>query len=92
MLKVYEDLFSEEGSEVYLKPVHLFLGEIPPDMPFADLCAAALDRNETCFGVHVLDEEKDKSKGYGIYINPPKSQPFTLRPDDRLITLAEDET
>jgi hypothetical protein len=92
VLKVYEDLFSEEGSEVYLKPVHLFLGEIPPDMPFADLCAAALDRNETCFGVHVLDEEKDKSKGYGIYINPPKSQPFTLRPDDRLITLAEDET
>jgi hypothetical protein len=92
VLKVYEDLFSEEGSEVYLKPVHMFLGEIPPNMPFADLCNAALDRNETCFGVHVLAEEKDKSKGYGIYINPPKSRLFTLRPDDRLITLAEDET
>jgi hypothetical protein len=92
VLKVYEDLFSEEGSEVYLKPVSLFLADIPPNVPFADLCAAALERNETCFGVRVLAEEKDKSKGFGIYINPPKSQTFTLRPDDRLITLAEDET
>jgi hypothetical protein len=92
VLKVYEDLFREEGSEVYLKPVGLFLAEVPPSVTFADLCAAALERNESCFGVRVLAEEKDKSRSYGFYINPPKSQAFSLRPGDRLITLAEDET
>jgi hypothetical protein len=92
VLKIYDDLFSEEGSEVYVKPVSLFLSEIPSSVSFADLCAAAIERNESCFGVRILKEEEDESKHFGIYINPAKTLQFSLCPDDCLITLAEDES
>jgi len=92
VLQVYEELFSEEGSEVYLKPAALFLDDLPRRVSFADLCAAALAREETCLGVRLVSEEDDADKGYGIYLNPAKSEAFSLRPEDCLITLAEDET
>jgi len=92
ILEVYEELFQEEGSEVYLKPLHLFLPVIPEKITFGDLCAAALQRNETCFGVRIIGEEKNKKTHYGIYINPHKSKLFSLNENDCLITLAEDET
>jgi ion channel POLLUX/CASTOR len=92
VLQVYEELFCEEGSEVYLKPARLFLSDLPRRVSFADLCAAALARKETCLGVRVLAEENDAGKGYGIYLNPAKADVFALEPEDCLITLAEDET
>ena len=92
VLQVYEELFCEEGSEVYLKPARLFLPDLPRRVSFADVCAAALARKETCLGVRILAEENDAAKGYGIRLNPAKADAFALGPDDCLITLAEDET
>lgn len=92
VLKVYEDLFRSEGSEVYLKPAALFFNSFGATLTFADICAAALERKETCFGVRVRSEENDHDKNYGIYLNPSKADTFVLKEDDWLITLAEDES
>jgi len=92
VLEIYDDLFSEEGSEVYLKPVSMFLTNIPESITFGELCAAALKRKESCFGVRLLSEETDMSKNFGIYVNPPKDKVFMLSGNDWLITLAEDES
>jgi len=92
VLEIYDDLFSEEGSEVYIKPVSMFLTNIPESITFGELCAAALKRKESCFGVRLLSEETDMSKNFGIYVNPPKDKVFMLSGNDWLITLAEDES
>jgi len=92
VLTIYDDLFSEEGSEVYVKPVSRFLKQIPESITFGELCAAAIKRNETCFGVRLKNEETDITKHFGIYVNPPKSKVFSLTEDDWLITLSEDDT
>jgi hypothetical protein len=92
VLHVYEDLFAEEGSEVYLKPVRLFIAPRSVPISFGDLTVAGLMRNESVFGVRLMAEENDASRNNGIYLNPPKNQMFTLGPDDCLITLAENET
>ena len=92
VLDIYEDLFSEAGSEVYIKPVSLYFEIIPEVVSFAEVCAAALMRNETAFGVRLMKEERDEEKRFGIYVNPKKSDKFSFSPDDCLITLAEDET
>jgi len=92
VLEIYEDLFSEEGSEVYIKPVSMFLSNIPESITFGELCAAALKRNESCFGVRLRSEERDLNKNFGIYVNPPKDKVFFLSGNDWLITLAEDES
>ncbi len=92
ILEIYDDLFSEEGSEVYLKPVSMYLTNIPESITFGELCAAALKRNESCFGVRLLSEETNMEKNFGIYVNPPKDKVFMLSGSDWLITLAEDES
>lgn len=92
VLEIYDDLFSEEGSEVYLKPVSMYLTNIPESITFGELCAAALKRNESCFGVRLLSEETDLDKNFGIYVNPPKDRVFMLSGSDWLITLAENES
>jgi hypothetical protein len=91
-LKVYEDLFSEEGSEVYIKPVGLFTSVTNQKVSFGDLCAAAAKRGESCFGMKIAAESGDGSKNWGIYVNPPKAMEFFITEEDSLITLAEDET
>ena len=92
VLKAYEELFKAEGSEIYIKPVPLFLRDIPSSVSFGDLCAAAIARNESCFGVRIAAEERDEERNHGIYINPAKDRMFSLTEGDFLITLAEDET
>ncbi len=92
VLSIYDDLFSEEGSEVYVKPVSRFFSSIPETITFGELCAAAIRRNESCFGVRLKREERDIDKHFGIYINPPKSRVFSLTENDWLITLSEDDS
>ncbi|HNZ26526.1 MAG TPA: hypothetical protein PLG34_09105 [Spirochaetota bacterium] len=92
VLKIYEDLFSSEGNEVYIKPISLFLSDVSGGVTFGQLCAAAIKRKETCFGVRIKSLEESSTDNYGIYINPDKSKIFNLSSEDMLITLAEDET
>lgn len=92
VLKIYEDLFSEEGSEVYIKPVSLFTSLSCEKVTFGDLCAAAVRRGESCFGVCIAADSENRDKNYGFIINPHKSMEITISGKDYLITLAEDET
>lgn len=91
IMKAYDELFKAEGSEIYLKPVSLFIQK-DGEYSFADICAAAIKRNETCFGVRLMADSDNSQNGYGINVNPEKSKMFTLTQADYLITLAEDES
>ena len=93
VMQVYDDLFSEEGSEVYVKPISLYLTEYEnEDISFADCMLAAQKRSEVCFGVKIRAEEFDSSKSFGIYLIPNKKTTYRFQPGDSLITLAEDES
>lgn len=90
--RVYDDLFREEGSEIYLKPVELFFGQLPVTVQFGDCITAAQMRSEICFGYRLAAEEADPDKAHGIHIIPNKASQVTLGPGDSLITLAEDDS
>lgn len=89
--KVYDDIFQEDGSEIYLKPASLYFDDIPDELTFADLMAIARQRGEICIGVKILAQENDKSRNNGVQLIPEKNTTFTLRPEDSLVVLAEDE-
>ncbi len=89
---VYDDLFSEEGSEIYLKPADLYFTEFPVTATYADLIAMAHQRQEICLGVKLKGLERDAEKNYGIKLIPEKNREYTLNEDDALVVLAEDET
>jgi len=90
---VYENLFAEDGSEIYIKPLSLYLGqdEVPNVMTFADCMQLAQQRGEVCIGLKVASEEADQEANFGIKLIPKKKEKFQLTLADSLIVVAEDE-
>lgn len=89
---VYDDLFSEDGSEIYLKSASLYFKEFPVEVTYADMIRIAQSREEVCLGVKIKSLEKDMAQNFGVKLIPPKDKKYTLQADDALVVLAEDET
>lgn len=87
--KVYDDLFSAEGSELYLKPVEDYV-QPGTEIDFYTLLEAAIRRNEIAVGYRRVRLAKDADQLYGVVMNPGKSKTFTLEPGDKIIVIAED--
>jgi hypothetical protein len=88
---VLEDLFSSEGSEVYIKDLSLY---VPLGQPttFEHLVLAARARGETALGIQIF--ENDAEKRYGFRLNPvgpARTTPIVPKTKDRLVVLAEDD-
>ncbi len=91
ILDVYEDLFSEEGSEIYLKPLDLYLGEVPASLTFADLMAVAEKRGEVLIGYRYKEKETSMEHNFGIEVNVPKDRVIKPKGNDCLIVVSRDE-
>ena len=83
--------FSEDGSEIYLKPATLYFESFPVEVTFADLMGIAQKREEICLGVKLHDFESDFDRNYGIKLIPEKSTRYVLQQSDTLVVLAEDD-
>ena len=89
--KVYDDIFQEDGSEIYLKPASLYFTDLPQEVSFADMMHVAQLREEVCIGVKIKALESSKEDNNGITLIPEKNTTFELRFEDSLVVLAEDE-
>jgi hypothetical protein len=85
---VFSDLFAAEGSEVYLKPISEYL-RIGAEVSFVTAVESARRRGEVAIGYRLKGGADDPAQGYGVRINPPKSQRIAPAEDDLLIVLAE---
>ena len=86
--RVFENLISPEGSELYLKPVSEY---VEPGVPlcFYTVLEAARRRGEVALGYRLGVETGDPTTSYGVHLNPLKSQRLTFAEHDSLIVLAE---
>jgi hypothetical protein len=89
--KVYDHIFQEDGSEIYLKPASLYFESFPANVSFADMMAIARQRGEICIGVKIKSLEPDKEQNNGVTLIPEKNTNFELAANDCLVVLAEDE-
>jgi hypothetical protein len=89
--RVYDDIFQEDGSEIYLKPASLYFDQFPAALTFADLIGIARKRNEVCIGFKAKALEREETGKSGVALNPKKDARVSLQRDDCLIVLAEDE-
>lgn len=90
--RVYDDLFEEDGSEIYLKPATLYFDQFPAEVTFADLMGLAQNRGEVCLGVKIQALENDPEQNYGVNLIPEKNTHYSFRGEDCLVVLSEDET
>jgi len=89
---LYEELFNDEGSEIYVKPLKLYTQESQiTNVSFLTFMEIANQRNEICLGICQLKYLHDPSKNFGFELNPLKTKKFTLTKDDFLIVLADNE-
>lgn len=92
MDEVYENLFSEAGAEVYLKPAELYFADLSGSFTFADVMEAAALRGEVALGWKDLRQVDDSDQNFGVHLNPPKLDSIRLSPGDTIVVLAEDES
>lgn len=89
LMRVFEDLFSAEGSEIYLKPAADY---VTPGQPttFSSIVEAAKARNQVAIGYRILKDQFNAAKAYGVTVNPAKSATVTLAEEDRIVVIAEE--
>ena len=86
--KVFDLLFSSEGSEICLRAAEHYVrpGE---SVDFYTLLEAARRRGETAIGYRIAEHTHDASRAYGVRLNPPKGERITFSAADRIIVLSE---
>jgi ion channel POLLUX/CASTOR len=87
--KVFSQLFSADGSEVYIRSMSDYV-RLGVAVDFHTLIEAAAQRGETAIGYRLMAHSKDPKQGYGVKINPNKSEKLSFSAEDRIIVLAED--
>lgn len=85
---VFAELFSPEGSEIYLKPVVDYV-KINEPINFYTVVEAAKQRGESAIGYRCLKDAQNLARGYGIVLNPKKDEWVKFSPQDRIIVLAD---
>lgn len=89
LMKVFEDLFDADGSEIYIKPAVEYV-RVGEPVNFYTILESAARKNEVAIGYRIVADSKKADKDYGVTVNPKKSELVTLGPQDRIIVLSED--
>jgi hypothetical protein len=88
LITVFEQLFSGDGSEIYVVPSELYIRD-GAEADFYTVTAAAARRQETALGYRIAEDAYSNVKSYGVHLNPPKGERRTFGPGDSIIVLAE---
>lgn len=89
LMRVFEDLFDADGSEIYIKPAKEYV-QVGQSMNFYTVLESAARKNEVAIGYRIISKAKSADDQYGVVLNPKKSEEFTLEENDMVIVLSED--
>ena len=89
LMRVFEDLFDADGSEIYIKLVEDYV-KIERPINFYTILESAARRNEIAIGYRIIKHAKDRTHNYGVVVNPVKSKYVQFSEGDKIIVLAED--
>ncbi|MFK7953169.1 MAG: hypothetical protein AB8B73_10005 [Ekhidna sp.] len=89
LMRVFEDLFDADGSEIYIKPAREYV-QVGQTMNFYTILESAARKNEVAIGYRTIANARNSAEQYGVVLNPKKSDEFKLEEDDMVIVLSED--
>jgi ion channel POLLUX/CASTOR len=88
LMRVFDEMFNAEGSEIYLKPVELFVATGTP-VNFHTVVESVRRNGQTAIGYRMQSQSGDATKAYGIKVNPVKSEMVTFTSGDLIIVISE---
>ncbi|WP_109831663.1 CASTOR/POLLUX-related putative ion channel [Reichenbachiella versicolor] len=89
LMRVFEDLFDADGSEIYIKPAKEYVKTDEP-VNFYTVLESAAQKHQVAIGYRILAKSKDAEAQYGVVVNPKKSEMIDLTDEDEIIVLSED--
>lgn len=90
MAAIFDELLSEEGSEIYMRPMADYVA-IDRPVNFFTVALAALRRGEVAIGYRrQRDDDPDARNLGGVTVNPLRSEMLTYTDRDMVIVLAAD--
>ncbi|HUQ06764.1 MAG TPA: hypothetical protein VM261_29880 [Kofleriaceae bacterium] len=89
LTRVFQDLFTPGGHEIYLKPASEYV-TLDGELPYHAVVEAALRRGEVAIGIRRAAAARDPSASFGVTLNPPKHKAMRLAAGDKVIVLADD--
>lgn len=89
LMKVFDDLFDADGSEIYIKPAIEYV-KVDEPVNFYTILESAARKNEVAIGYRIMKYSKDMENHYGVTVNPVKSEMIHLSAKDMIIVLSED--
>ena len=88
-MRVFEDLFDADGSEIYIKPAAEYV-KVDTPVNFYTVLQSAAEKNQVAIGYRIMAQARNAAHGYGVVVNPKKSDLLTLGEEDTVIVLSED--
>lgn len=88
LMRVFEDLFDADGSEIYIKPITEYIS-IGDPVNFYTVLESAARKNEVAIGYRRISEARNANLGYGVVVNPKKSDLISFSEKDMVIVLSE---
>ena len=92
ILYFFNELFSEEGSEIYVKPSEYYFTELPVKCTFLSLMTHVNKRNEICLGIRKGNYSDSLEHNFGVILNPRKDEDLEITKHDFIVVLSEDDT
>lgn len=89
LTQVFDDMFTAEGSEIYLKPMSNYV-KPGVEVDFFTVLESAKRQGQIAVGYRTMSKRYDKETSYGVVLNPAKSKKVKFAPDDKIIVFAED--
>lgn len=89
LMRVFEDVFDSDGSEIYLKPITNYI-DVSKPVNFYTLIESARRKGEIAIGYRIVEKQFDKDSAYGVKINPVKPDMIQFTEEDKIIVFAED--
>ncbi|PIB34188.1 hypothetical protein BFP72_01455 [Reichenbachiella sp. 5M10] len=89
LMRVFEDLFDADGSEIYIKPAKEYVTVGEP-VNFYTVLESAAKMNQVAIGYRILAQSKNVDAQYGVVVNPNKAEYIKFAENDEIIVLSED--
>jgi voltage-gated potassium channel Kch len=89
LMKVFEDMFDADGSEIYIKPASEYV-RVDEPVNFYTVLESAARKNEVAIGYRQMKYHKSPDQQYGVVVNPKKSDLIQLTQEDKVIVISED--
>ncbi|TAE19839.1 MAG: potassium transporter TrkA [Bacteroidetes bacterium] len=86
--QVFDNLFSADGSEIYLYPASDYV-KVGEEVDFYTVTESAFQKNEMFIGYKIGAKSNKSAENYGIVMNPNKSAKYTFVEGDSLIVVAD---